>query len=104
MERSTDGINWLLFKKVDGFGNSTSLVNYSLLDCYFESNINYYKLSQVDYSGLSETFNITSVDNTKVIKKVIRVINTSGQEVTINTSGLIIIIYDDGSIIKIVNP
>ena len=103
LERSTDGINWNVINKTLGAGNSNNLINYSFTDYNFESVINYYRLTQVDYNGASETFNITYANNTKKSKKVIRIINTSGQEVPIESKGILIITYEDGSSIRIMN-
>lgn len=103
LERSTDGINWNLINKTTGAGNSNYLINYSFNDYNFENTVNYYRLTQVDYNGVFETFNIVYANNAKKTKKVIGVINTSGQEVTIDTKGLLIITYEDGSSIRIMN-
>lgn len=103
LERSIDGIIWRTINKSSGAGNSNTLINYSFSDYDFENTINYYRLSQVDYDGASETFDIIDVNNNIKSKKILKIINTNGQEVTIDTKGLLIITYEDGSTMRIMN-
>lgn len=103
LERSADGINWNTINKTPGAGNSNYLINYSFTDYNFENVINYYRLTQVDYNGVFETFKIVGTNNTTRSKKVVGIINTSGQEVPIDTKGVLIIRYEDGSTSRIMN-
>lgn len=100
IEHSIDGTNWRDIAYILGSGNSTSLQNY----LYYHTNpplqINYYRLSQTDYNGSTETFTPISVDNRGKIY-VEKIINVLGQEVNENYQGIIIKIYNDGSIEKI---
>ena len=56
LERSTDGINFSMISKLNGAGNSTTIINYSFIDSspiFFglgEGEI-YYRLKQTDYDG-----------------------------------------------------
>lgn len=57
LERSNDGILWEEIDRVEAAGNSTSIVNYSLLDeSALSRSLTYYRLIQVDIDGKSETF------------------------------------------------
>ena len=103
LERSKDGIYWINVNMTDGMGNSNTKTDYLFRDFTFTNDINYYRLTQVDFNGVSETFNIISVNNTKKQKQIVRITNTLGQEVPIETKGLLIITYEDGSSIKIMN-
>jgi len=58
--RSYDGENWEIFHTIAGAGNSTSSINYEVLDQERSYKIRYYKLSQVDFDGSSVDFNILS--------------------------------------------
>jgi hypothetical protein len=61
-------------------------------------------LKQTDYDGKSVSTPLISVDNrTNKTKIVLKVINLYGTEVDIKTRGILILIYDDGSIKKIFN-
>ncbi len=103
LERSEDGSNWVNINSTDGMENSNTKMNYLFRDFTFTNTLNYYRLSQVDFNGVSETFNIISIDNSKKQKQVLKVINILGQEVSQDTKGLLIIKYTDGTSVKIIN-
>lgn len=57
LERSNDGVLWEEIDRVEAAGNSTSIVNYSLLDeSALSRSLTYYRLIQVDIDGKSEMF------------------------------------------------
>lgn len=56
VERSSDGSTFETIGKVDGAGNSQSLLKYSLLDSDPMHGVSYYRLKQTDFNGASETF------------------------------------------------
>jgi hypothetical protein len=62
VEKSRDGINWIVLSEVGSAGNSTSLINYELFDTEKIIDVVYYRLTQFDFDGASETFNIASID------------------------------------------
>jgi hypothetical protein len=68
IERSTDGYDWTQIKNIDGSGNSNTKINYTTIDNSAPRTIVYYRLSQVDFDGVSETFNPIDV-NLKLIDK-----------------------------------
>lgn len=98
LERSEDGENWKTVDSIDGAGNSTQLLNYTTVDNNFREVINYYRLSQTDYNGTREFFKIIAIDNRTLGKTILKVVNAIGQEVDINASGVIFIIYTNGEI------
>lgn len=100
LEKSVDGINWIELSKIIGAGNSTQKQNYHDIDYSVDKIINYYRLRQVDFNGNFTYIDIISIDNRVKNKYVIKRVNFLGQEVGENTSGLIIEIYSDGTIIK----
>jgi hypothetical protein len=100
IERSEDGINWEVIAKPNGAGNSTSKIDYTYRDYDFNSKINYYKLSQVDYDGKNETFNIISINNSTKEIKNITIFDLTGKEIVeIRQPGTYfnVIEYIDGS-------
>jgi hypothetical protein len=99
LERSIDGYNWFVINVKNGAGNTTDINEYSYNDFTYEAVINYYKLKQVDFDGSITKYNIVSIDNRD--KEIIKRINLLGQEVDENYIGIIIIIYSDGSIKKV---
>jgi hypothetical protein len=81
-------------------GNSTLLTKYSYLDDSFGKRINYYRLTQVDFDGANKTYGPISIDN-RSNKIVLRSVNLLGQEVDENEKGIIILIYEDGTMEKV---
>lgn len=100
IERSADGENWSIINKTTGMGNSTMLTKYSCVDNTFGKRINYYRLTQVDFDGANKTYGPISIDN-RSNKIVLRSVNLLGQEVDENEKGIIIIIYEDGTMEKV---
>lgn len=100
LERSLDGISWEKITQIEGAGNSNTVVNYSFKDYGYTSGVNYYRLSQTDFNGKKEYFNIIAVDNDKPVKTIIRTTNLVGQDVDNNYDGLRIVYYSDGTIVK----
>lgn len=100
VERSSNAVDWEDVGIVDGSGNSVQTRSYSINDYNFVNGYNYYRLTQVDYNGQRETFNIIVVDNSAALSEVIKVTNIMGQEVDESFQGLRIIHYSDGTIIK----
>ena len=101
IERSVDGENWTDISKVPASGNSNTLIKYSYLDYSFNKTINYYKLRQVDFDGANKAYGPIMVDN-RSTKIIVKCINSLGQEVDENTKGMVILIYQDGSMEKVV--
>jgi len=62
IERSKDGINSERIGRVQGAGNSNEVLNYSFVDQNPYSGTSYYRLTQVDYNGQSETFDWVAVN------------------------------------------
>ena len=106
VERSVDGIDWIDVNKISGMGNYREYQSYDLVDMNYTRNaINYYRLSQVDSDGFTKVYQdlIQAIDNRDRNKEVVKVINLLGQEVEINSKGVLIYIYSDGTIKRIVN-
>jgi len=103
IERSQDGTNWTNINVTSGMGNSNTKVDYSFRDFTFTNDINYYRLTQVDFDGVRETFDVISINNTKNKKQILKITNTIGQEVSLDTKGLLLITYTDGTSEKIIN-
>ena len=103
IERSIDGIEWGIVGTKQAAVNSNTQINYSYLDAINQFKIHYYKLVQYDIDGQFKVYGPIAIDNSNGFKKVVKYINLMGQEVNPdNTKGLIIEIYDDGSIRKMI--
>lgn len=102
VEHSTDGYTWRTLYKVDGAGNSTQIIEYNTTHYSPPYGDNYYRLTQVDYDGNTETFNTVYCRkyNDKRLIEEVKYYNTIGQEVDEFTLGLVIIVtkYKNGNI------
>jgi hypothetical protein len=56
VERSSDGTDFREVAKIGGGGTSLTSQRYTWLDAQFQPGVNYYRLSQTDFNGTSETF------------------------------------------------
>lgn len=61
IEKSSDGIDWKEINKVKAAGNSTSILQYSIIDNVIDYNTVYYRLNQVDTDGKSKLYDAQSV-------------------------------------------
>ena len=100
IERSIDGIEWKSVGIKSASGNSNSKIDYNFSDYFDDLVIHYYRLKQVDYNGQFKFYGPISADNVKSLKKIIRYINSLGQEVGPDEKGVIFIIYEDNSVVK----
>jgi hypothetical protein len=62
VERSTDGINFTSIMIINGAGNSTENLNYSVVDDAPLARSSYYRLKQTDYDGKNSYSNIEAVE------------------------------------------
>jgi hypothetical protein len=62
VERSADGINFSSINKIEGAGNSTQILNYSMLDDGPLEGKSYYRLKQTDYDGNTSYSNTEAVE------------------------------------------
>ena len=63
VERSEDAMDWVEVIKVSGAGHSVSIIDYFEIDNEPLRGLSYYRLTQVDFDGKQETFNIIPVEN-----------------------------------------
>jgi hypothetical protein len=102
LENSFDGENWKMISKVKSAGNSTTEQKYSFID-YNQHPLSYYRLQQYDIDGQFKTYGPIVVTKSVGDKKVVKYINLLGQEINPDeTSGVVIEIYEDGSIRKMI--
>jgi hypothetical protein len=62
IEASRDGINWTTYNIVDAAQNSTAVLEYSVQVNQISTGLSYFRLSQFDLDGASETFNIATIN------------------------------------------
>ena len=97
IERSTDGENWREVGTKTSAGNSTEKITYSHSDNINEFVLYYYRLVQYDIDGQFKIYGPIALDNSNGFKRVIKCINTLGQEVGPEYTGVVFEIYEDGS-------
>lgn len=104
IEKTNDGTTFEIVGIQNGAGNSTSYLNYSLMDYDVRNSINYYRLKQTDFDGKFTFSELISIDNrtNKIEKEIVMTTNILGQEVNQNYRGLVVIIYSDGTSIKVI--
>ena len=98
IEKSYDMESWNNVSFIKGAGNSNELVNYEITD--IENKEVYYRLSQTDFDGKTETFNIISVGNTAEYKVSVDMYDISGRRLKYIQKGLVLFLYSDGSVEK----
>jgi hypothetical protein len=101
VERSSNGYVWLPVGEKQAAGNSNETQNYSYLDAFKEFGTNYYQLIQYDIDGKYETYGPIAIDNTRKTKKIVKWVNSLGQEVGPEYKGIIFEVYEDGTSKKI---
>ncbi len=88
VEKMYEGESFAKIAKINGSGNSNQIINYEIEDDNSKNIIAYYRLTQVDYSGIEEVMNdkITS-SNCNFIQNNINVYNDyNGLNIIVNTS------------------
>ncbi len=98
--RTSDNSNWVIMSVIEGNGNSSDIIKYTYIDNNFNNDINYYKLRQTDYDGNYSDSDVIFIDNRKERIDLIKITNILGQEIEIQTPGIKLLFYSDGTIIK----
>lgn len=100
VEKSEDGYTWTSIGQQWAAINSTQEIRYDLMDDEVYPVINYYRLKQFDIDGTNKEYGPIAIDNRRDLKKVIRTINLLGQQVNESATGIVIEIYEDGTMRK----
>ena len=61
VQHSSNGVDWKVIAKIEGAGNTTQNLSYTIIDRNPENGFNYYQLKQVDIDGDFELFDVVSV-------------------------------------------
>lgn len=104
IERTTDGVNWTDIGTIDGAEDTKQQIAYSFVDDKYEPALNYYRIKQSDFDGNFSYSEVRVVNNKEEAKTIVSTINSMGQSVSIDTSGIVFVLFEDGSIEKRYNP
>lgn len=98
LDRSTDGINWEYLDVIPGGGNTNTPSMYEYKDYEHTDITCYYRLTQTDFDGNTETFKIISVTGSKLNKEKPVAYDTLGRVIPDPNAyiGIIIFKYKSG--------
>ena len=102
IQRSIDGYEWRSVGQKGSAGNSNELIEYSYVDQFSNNSVVYYRLQQYDFDGQYKTYGPIVITNYQTDKNIVKYVNLLGQEVGSESKGVIIEIYDDGTMRKII--
>ena len=102
IERSTTGefTENSVIDHMTAMGNSSTAIHYTILDQEYLPTINYYRLVQVDLDGKFVEYGPIMIDNRQATR-VVKLINTAGQQVNQDATGILFEVHDDGTVKKI---
>ena len=86
VERSADGINFEEIGRVNGSGNSNSVIMYQYIDESAPQSANYYRLSQIDYDGSVNNLGVSYSDcsEDETLLDIINFDTQGGSNLTVN--------------------
>ncbi len=91
IEHSSDGISWEKIITTQGAGSSSTEHQYRESHLTI-NNLDYYRLTQTDFNGDSETFKIISIDKNLEEPEYVKYYNLMGQELSSQSlSGIVIV-------------
>jgi hypothetical protein len=99
---SHDGETWNMIATHPAATNSTTKIAYTVTEDNPTASLNYYQLAQYDRDGIYVVYGPIIIDNTYQIRRVLRVLNLLGKEAMPAETGLLIEVYEDGTIKKII--
>jgi len=97
LERSRDAKVWKEVANISGNGNSNTPIAYEFKDDSYNNGTNYYRLTQPDFDGKFETFEVISITTPNVKYLDYRIINLLGQEIQDDINKHRIIIWSDNT-------
>lgn len=101
LQTSTDLNDWGELGYINGMGNSSTTIDYEFIH-ENPSNIQYYRLFQVDFDGTSTLFDPIVIERKIAPVYILRKVNLLGQEIDEYYNGIVIIQFSDGSVKKTV--
>jgi hypothetical protein len=100
IERSENMEEWKQIGKISGVGTTNTQISYSWIDNSPIKGVSYYRLTQTDYDGMSESFHPIAISISSEEKVLDKVVNYMGQEVNEYYKGMVLEVYTDGTYVK----
>jgi hypothetical protein len=100
IEKTSNGIDYTELTRINGAGSSSSQNSYNYADYNPDKTINYYRLSQTDYDGTFEIVGFLSLNNIPSQKQIIKIVNLLGQDIDEHETGIRLIYFSDGEILR----
>ena len=105
VQKSRDGETWNTIVTINAAGNSSTHIDYSIVDSKIDPIFNYYRLQQYDFDGAYETYGPIAINNMDMgIKTIVKLLNLTGQEIDweqATAAGVYIEVYSDGTSKKV---
>jgi autotransporter-associated beta strand protein len=105
IEKTINGSDFTVVGMENGAGTSTQFLQYEMMDNNVEKVINYYRLLQTDFDGKYTVSDLISIDNREgnsATGEIVMKTNILGQEVNEFYKGLVIIVYSNGTSVKVI--
>jgi hypothetical protein len=99
VERSLNGIDWEHFSLLPAAGHSSDPVSYRVYDTSPFDGLSYYRLTQFDIDGESRILGVRSFISSSE-RKLVKCLNLLGQEISNNSTGYLILYYDNGDVVR----
>ena len=96
IQQYLDNKHWTEYGTVNGNGNSNRIITYQ----YVLEEGYYYRLLQIDYDGVITYFDTVHTSSKKSDSVLIGIYDIYGQKINSDCSGIQILLYSDGKIIK----
>ena len=99
IEKSSNGIDFEMIGAEQAVGNSFKRITYTFQDTTENNDINYFRIKYVNHYGVYTVVDELKVDNTYFMKtkKIQKIVDYKGDEVTEFYRGLVTIDYIDGT-------
>lgn len=101
--KSSDAVSWEILGQVPGNNNSSFILNYVYYDYQpWNGDLQYYKLVQIDYNGITTVLGILPIFSKKEFKTLIKEIGIDGQPITKDYKGIRVKIYSNKIVEKVI--
>lgn len=105
LQKSTDTEDWRIINTTPAAGYSVEYIQYTTIDYSILPVMNYYRLLQYDIDGEVDTYGPIAINNLIPKSNLLYYINLEGKKIDPSTAkGILIEVYEDGSIRKIFQP